>query len=487
MKTIECKNALAIIPKEQLKHKEKIGENKLHRQNKGIKIAKTENQIIKIDSNTYVVKSQSTANKFYQVLKNNDTFECECKDFIYRFNILPNHECKHVVGIRKFLTQNNFLEQKVNPIPLDKECKRCGSDAIIRYGTYRLKCGIKKRKFRCNNCNYIFSHHENGFERMMYDPKIVTEALNLINAGLSLRKTANHLRTTYNKKITHNALIYWLKRFTKIMKVYTDTLEPQVSDVWQADEMMLNVKGTKPMGKGRYMVQWNLFDPKTKFWIATHLTKRRNTLDARMLFKKGKNITRTIPKEIITDSMQSYPYAVLTEFPKGEIESLPKTKHTKYPSITYNVNNNSVERLHNEIREKTKTMRGGGNDSTAKMFVDGCRIYHNFLRPHSSLQNKTPAECANIDLNLGTNKLYSLINQSGKKFNEDHKFKLALGKRLHHVDVIDEPNYIRVKAKHWLPKKTWREINDILSLHGFQWKTDNEESSWVKHIAHDLK
>jgi len=55
------------------------------------------------------------------------------------------------------------------------------------------------------------------------------------------------------------------------MKVYTDTLAPKVSDVWHADEMVLNVKGEKPTGKGRHMWQWNLLDHETKFWIATQI------------------------------------------------------------------------------------------------------------------------------------------------------------------------------------------------------------------------
>ena len=36
--------------------------------------------------------------------------------------------------------------------------------------------------------------------------------------------------------------------------------------------------------------------------------------------------------------------------------------------------------------------------------IDGLRVYYNFIRPHMSLNGKTPAEEANIDLDLGENK-----------------------------------------------------------------------------------
>jgi len=44
--------------------------------------------------------------------------------------------------------------------------------------------------------------------------------------------------------------------------------------------------------------------------------------------------------------------------------------------------------------------------------MDDFRIYYNFIRPHQALNGKTPAEVANLDLNLGQNKWLSLIKQA---------------------------------------------------------------------------
>jgi len=44
----------------------------------------------------------------------------------------------------------------------------------------------------------------------------------------------------------------------------------------------------------------------------------------------------------------------------------------------------------------------------------GHQLYYNFIKPHESLFGKTPAEIANVDLNLGNNKWENLILQSIK-------------------------------------------------------------------------
>jgi hypothetical protein len=52
--------------------------------------------------------------------------------------------------------------------------------------------------------------------------------------------------------------------------------------------------------------------------------------------------------------------------------------------------------------------------------------YHNFVRPHSALDGKTPAEIAGIDLGLGERKWEELIRQSvnGRNGDKNHTKKV---------------------------------------------------------------
>jgi len=73
-------------------------------------------------------------------------------------------------------------------------------------------------------------------------------------------------------------------------------------------------------------------------------------------------------------------------------------------------NNNPVERYNGKIEDRIKTIRGGfGSFDGAKYFMDLQRVLHNFVNPNQELKDKTPAEMAEIKLNLGRNKLLKLI------------------------------------------------------------------------------
>lgn len=79
-------------------------------------------------------------------------------------------------------------------------------------------------------------------------------------------------------------------------------------------------------------------------------------------------------------------------------------------------NNNPIERYNGKIKDRIKTMRGGFYSfEGAEAFMNLNHIIHNFVNPHQQLKGKTPAEAANIELNLGEQKLLALIRYQAKK------------------------------------------------------------------------
>lgn len=79
-------------------------------------------------------------------------------------------------------------------------------------------------------------------------------------------------------------------------------------------------------------------------------------------------------------------------------------------------NNNNIERHNGKTKDRIKVMRGGFRSfEGAETFLNLRHIIHNFVHAHQGLEGKTPAEEAEIKLNLGRNKLLGLIKYMARK------------------------------------------------------------------------
>ncbi len=76
-------------------------------------------------------------------------------------------------------------------------------------------------------------------------------------------------------------------------------------------------------------------------------------------------------------------------------------------------NNNKMERFNGEIRDREKVMRSLKKDDTP--LLTGYKIFHNYIRPHTALEGKTPAEMAGIEVK-GKNKWLTLIQNASSKW-----------------------------------------------------------------------
>ncbi len=439
------------------------------RKQKATQIFSKTNSIKKITNNHYIVNSQNSDQKYnIKKLQDTDVWTCECGDFHYRLRKLDDKHCKHIQSCI-ILQDSIAIQNRIEKVELPQICPRCSSTTIKKNGFRKIKNGVKRQMYCCKQCTYKFILGENGFSKVSSDPKIISESLNLVMSGMSYRAISRHIYSTHQMKISHVSINRWIKKYTKIIKEYVDSLNPELSDVWSLDEMYLNVKNTKKTGKGFHDWLWSIIDPKTRFLIATEVSKKREIADARKIISSGKKLVSKNPNYILTDSLNSYQEAIREEFEN-------RVAHIKTKSFTDGFVNLPIERYHNEIREKLKTRRGLGNDESAQTFSELLKINHNFVKPHQGLKGKTPAQAAKIDLKLGNDKYLDLIKQAGTNPN----FVNNLGKRIKKVTIVNEGDSIKVTPKGWIDKAIWREINDILRLYEFSWLSSGIDSCWMK-------
>lgn len=93
----------------------------------------------------------------------------------------------------------------------------------------------------------------------------------------------------------------------------------------------------------------------------------------------------------------------------------PRAQHIRHIHLDGDMNNNKMERLNGEIRDREKTMRGLKTMETP--ILKGYQLYHNYFREHEGLVGNTPAEAAGIKIE-GQNKWITVIqNASKQQFN----------------------------------------------------------------------
>jgi transposase-like protein len=219
---------------------------------------------------------------------------------------------------------------------------------------------------------------------MKHKIETIVTAIDLYYRGLSLRQITEHMQSTQKTKISHTTIQNWIKKYVSLLTQYMQDLKPNTSDRWHADETLIPVSG-------RHLRLWALLDSDTRFLIASHISKKQTTEDARILFKKGKERTEKCPSEIVTDGLSAYPKAI-----KAEIATSIENPVIHLHSSLTKAYNNKMERLMGTIKYRTKPMLGLYDENSADFFSDGFSIYYNYIRNHSSLNNQTPAVAAGI-------------------------------------------------------------------------------------------
>ncbi len=359
--------------------------------------------IKRLDEHTYSVRSQSS-NGSYVVVSTESGWKCSCADHQYR-----HVQCKHIIAINYSIHLRREVEiankTVISPITT-LACRYCKSEKVIKFATRKTKFGNVQR-YKCKDCSKRFSFNI-GFEQMHATPQIITTAMQLYFSGESFRNVQKFVKLQ-GLQISHVSVYNWISKYTKLMQGYLEKITPQVSDTWRTDEIFLKVKGST-----KYL--YAIMDDETRFWIAQQVADSKFTEDVRPMFKGAKELADKKPKVLISDGAQNFHRAYLKEFRTLDRE----TKHIRHIHLSGDHQNNKMERLNGEIRDREKVMRGLKKmDSVA---LKGYQMYHNYFREHEGLVGKTPAEAAGIRIE-GVNKWLTVIQNSARNLTRQQKAK----------------------------------------------------------------
>jgi transposase-like protein len=382
------------------------------RELRGLKILSEPDTIIKMGMNEWDVRSQSK-DVYYRVsrvhVKGRDPqhthdWKCTCPDHTTR-NVI----CKHIYAVQfslkiKVDVETDIKAQKIKGDEIGTvTCPFCKSQNTTKRGVRANTYGEIQR-YGCLDCNHRFVV-DKGFSRVKHDPKVITLTLDLYFKGVSLRKITDHIQQFHDRKVSQTTPMRWIKKYTQLLGKYAEKYEAEVGNIWHCDETTVFIK--KEGMKKNYQWIWNLMDSKTRYLLACQITETRFVDDARIPLRKAKEAANRRPDAIVTDGLHAYKKAIKAEF--YDHTAPIQNPHIRLKDFETKPNNNILERLNGTFRERTKVMRSLDSSIGAQEFVAGLQTYYNYIRPHQGINGMTPAQMANIPINLMGNRWEIMI------------------------------------------------------------------------------
>jgi len=294
------------------------------------------------------------------------------------------------------------------------KCPKCKNENIKRDGKRKTDNRGLIQRFKCKSCGHRFVL-DDGFKRMRNSPKKITLCLDLFFRGISTRKIQEHLQAFYPHNSSHKSIYKWIIRYSRQISSFTNNLKLKTGKEIQADEMEYNRR--KEHNRKGTEKNWfiDVVDCKTRFMVASEYVRSRGMEELKSVLRSAKRKTAGQVEIVTTDGLLAYPQAIQKSF------TIKSKSNTKKIGVIHNQVNASrgegfnimIERLHNNIRNRTKIFRGfHGSIESAKSIMKGYEVYYNFITKHQAI-GKCPYELAVPDLKLNSeNKWLELIERS---------------------------------------------------------------------------
>ena len=282
----------------------------------------------------------------------------------------------------------------------DIQCRFCKSLNAVKRGFRTTENRGKIQRYFCNDCKKKFVV-DDGFFKKKNNADKITQSLHLYFSGVSLRKSQAHLGVFYPHNASHMTILRWIREYSNLVGNFVDNLKVQNSDSISFDEMEYKTKG-----KQSWFI--DVIDMETRYILSSGYYYSRGMEEMREVLRNAKQRSLNRVIRFDTDGLNIYPQALKKEYHFNPKRSSAIHRVTKSTDKAFNW---KIERLHNNIRERTKIMRQFNQIDSAKAIMKVYEIYYNFCRKHQAL-NKFPYELALPELKLGTNKWLDLIKLS---------------------------------------------------------------------------
>ncbi len=273
-------------------------------------------------------------------------------------------------------------------------CPKCKSKEIIKRGLIKNEDREFTQRYGCKSCSNRFVL-DTPFFRMRNKELIITQCMDLYYSGMSFRKIADHLKRFFPKNVNASTIYRWILKYVPMMENFTDKQEIKAGWQLQGDEVEYKRRASAKQRGVRNEYFIDVIDMDSRYLVSSTYQKDRTIPILNKVYRNAKRKVGNQVKIISTDGLMSYPRVIKKSFGLN--------KHaTKNPKIIHQIIksdsgdfNYKIERFHNTLRERTKTMRGfHGCITSAQTLMKGFEIYYNWIRNHQGIECLTPSQIA---------------------------------------------------------------------------------------------
>ena len=212
---------------------------------------------------------------------------------------------------------------------------------------------------------------------------VLTALIHYFIGNSTLRKVSETLRLAHNIEVSHVTISKWCKRFAPALLAAAEPYKKQInladSDEWHFDETYVKIKG-------KWYYLWLAMDSETRMILDFHLSPTRDTTSAYSLIHSCQEQFGNPQSMFVTDRYPAYQRAF--------DHLAPCVEHQLVEAFSDDISNNVMEAFNGQFKAWYKAKRGFDSFESANILIALYIFFYNYIRPHQSLFNWTPAQVA---------------------------------------------------------------------------------------------
>jgi len=217
---------------------------------------------------------------------------------------------------------------------------------------------------------------------MRVPPEYVYDSLDMHYLGTRINDIRLVLERKYSYSPSRTVIHKWIHKFTARAIGYFNLYSPSVGDIWIVGETIRELAGK------RFKI-YDVVDIKTGYLLTTHVSLTRSGTMMKKVMEEAVKIAQKRPGIIVAFMNYSYFYRIKNMF-DCQVEHISlQPQEIKY-------NKDSIELISTLYEQRERVTKGIKSTQTTDWIIDGWKTYYNYFQRQSKLDDRTPAESAEI-------------------------------------------------------------------------------------------